>query len=155
MEIFLAWGLKRWGAYEMRYSIFNGDEGPNPRSHVRVTLFHLYRDSGRTLQDWSLWRTWVESLHPGLLKLCEIDRADLAADASLMETFHQRLCSAEKERRPAFVTFGQKDLLEPKRKVLARQERATRRFNRAPSRAVMLAEKRARYFPWLERVRHE
>lgn len=94
---------------------------------------------------------WVGRLHPGLLKLCDLSGEDLAVDPNLMSTFHERLRAAERERRPAFVTFGQKDLLERKGKVLTRQRRVRERFNRESSpRAAMLAEKRARYFPWLE-----
>lgn len=150
MEIYLDWALKHVDAYEMRHDLFNGDERPDPSVHVRVSLFHLYSDAGRDLGEWPRWKTWVDRLHPGLLKLSGIKRSDLAADASLMKPFHERLRVVEKERRPAHVTFGQKDLLEPKRKVLARQKDAHERINQPPSpRAIMLREKRAHYFPWL------
>jgi hypothetical protein len=151
MEVFLDWALKHVDAYEMRHDLFNGDERPNPSIHVRVSLSHLYSDAGRDLGEWPRWKTWVDRLHPGLLRLTGITRSDLAEDASLIKTFHERLRVLEKERRPAHVTFGQKDLLEPKQKVLARQKDAHERINEPPSpRAIMLREKGARYFPWLE-----
>lgn len=154
MEVYLDWALKHVDAYEMRHDLFNGDDRPNPSMHVRVSLFHLYSDAGRALGDWPLWKTWVDRLHRGLLKLCGLKRKDLAADATLMKTFHERLRVVEKERRPAHVTFGQKDVLEPKRKVLARQHEVRKRIHGEPSpRAVMLAEKRAMYFPWLREKR--
>ena len=150
MELFLDWQMKRADAYEIRNDLFNGDERPNPSQHVRVTLFHLYRELDRTLGDWPRWPEWVAGLHPGLLELCELKAADLAARPGLMSVLHERLRAAEVERRPAFFTFGQKDLLEAKGTVLARQANAQARRDRAPSsHAVMLAEKRALYFPWV------
>jgi hypothetical protein len=139
MEAYLAWSM----------DLFNGEE--HPGHYVRTTLFHLYRANGRTLADWPLWKTWVGKLHPGLFDLTGIKRPDLAADAGLMHAFHERLQEEERERRPARVTFGQKDLLEPKEKVLARQAKVRDLINEPPSEhAQMMEEKRAKYFPWLE-----
>ena len=150
MESYLDWALEHEEAYETRNSIFNGDE--NPSALVRVTLFPLYRASGRSLGDWSRWRDWVGRLHPGLLGICNITPQALGDDPALMPTFHERLRAAERGRRPAFITFGQKDLLQPKRKVLARQKAVLCRKAtvRQDARAAMLAEKGARYFPWLD-----
>ncbi len=150
MESYLDWALKNDVAYEMRNDVFNGDE--NPTHHLRVTLFHLYRAAGRSLAEWPRWADWVRALHPGLLALCKIDREKLAADPDLMSVFHQRLRAAERERRPAFLTFGQRDLLEPKRKALARQRKAATRIHtkKQDDHAAMLRRKRAIYFPWLD-----
>jgi hypothetical protein len=151
MEAWLELGLKQDNAYELRFSIFNGDEHPNPNVHVRVTLFHLYRDAGRQLSDWPHWRKWVAKLHPGLFKLCKLTPDQLAADDSLIGTFHARLRRAERERRTAFVTFGQKDLLEPKARVLERQKHAQKRLDEKPtSSALEFHSKQAQYFPWLK-----
>lgn len=149
MEAYLALRMPALPAYEHRYCLYNGDERPNPNCHTRVTLTHLYAESGRTLQDWPLWRTWVERLHPKLLELTKLSREDLANDASLMPTFHERLCVIEKERRPEFLTFGEKDLTEPKKKVLARQKSARKRINKSQRGAVDFYALRNRYFPWL------
>ncbi len=149
MEAYLDWSLNHGNAYELRHSLFNGDARPSSASHVRITLSHLYEDAGRTLGAWPLWSAWVERLHPGLLELCGIERKDLAADPSLMTPFHERLRVHERERRPAFLTFGQKDLLEPKRKVLARQRAAQKQSESPSARGLMLEKKRAQYFPWL------
>ena len=154
MEVYLEWGLLHVDAYELRDDIYNGDDPPSRFNLARVTLAQLYREVGWTLADWPRWKAWVGRLHPGLLKLCELKAAELAADPNLMKTFHERLRVAERERRTAFVTSGQKDLLEPKRKVLARQNEARKRFHQEPTaHAKMLAEKRASYFPWLESKR--
>ncbi len=149
MELFLDWSLKHEDAYELRHSIFNS--APSPTVPVRVSLFHLYQQAGRELDEWSQWRVWVKRLHPGLLEMCGITQKQLSADASLMSTFHERLMAHEKERRPVRVTFGQKDLLEPKAIVLARQSQAQTKIERPPdAHALMLRERRASYFPWLE-----
>jgi hypothetical protein len=149
MEAYLAAQIDRAPAYELRHDLINGDEVPT--HHVRITLTQLYRHAGKSLQDWPLWRTWVGRLHPKLLAMTQLTTEKLATDSSLLPLFHERLLVLEKERRPAFVTFGQKDLTDSKEKVLARQERI---FNRKDSkqqaaRGAELLEKRRKYFPWL------
>ncbi len=66
-----------------------------------------------------------------------------------------------KERRlnvvhlqPAGISYGQRDLLEPRRQVLARQRKhlAWKPSGRHAEFARMLEEKRARYFPWVSKL---
>lgn len=148
MEAFLAWSVPRAEAYEVRYGLYNGDPAP---TLFRVTLFHIYARLGRKLSSWPLWSAWVSRLDAELLRITGISREDLRVDSDKLVEFEKNLRAAEEGRRPAGVTFGQRDVLEPKKKVLARQRRIID-HKPSPKQAAfskMLQTKRAHYFPWL------
>jgi hypothetical protein len=79
---------------------------------------------------------------------------ELADNADRIAVFEKRLRKAEKGLRPAGITYGQRDLLEPRRQVLARQRKhlAWKPPRRRAEFARMLEEKRARYFPWFSKL---
>jgi len=145
--------LEMADAYDLLYSIYNTD--PVPKNHARVTLWHMYQRLGRRLDSWNEWKRWVDRLHPRLLELTKMNASELAEDASSIVVFEKRLREAEQGLRPAGITYGQQDLLEPRRKVLARQRKhlSWKPPERQAEFARMLKEKRARYFPWLAQLR--
>jgi hypothetical protein len=152
-ESYLNRMTERTDAYNLLYYVYNTD--PVPTDPARVTLWHIYQRLGRHLDSWSGWKRWVQRLHPRLLQLTRMTAAELEADASRVVIFEKRLRQAEKGLRPAHITYGQRDLLEPRRKVLARQRKhlAWKPTGRHAEFARMLEEKRALYFPWLRQLR--
>jgi hypothetical protein len=148
-EAYLDAMVERVDAYNLRYSIYNGD--PEPTDPARVTLWHVYQKVGRRLGDWKNWKRWVRCLHPRLLELTRMSAQELEDDPDRVAVFEKRLREAEKGLRPAGITYGQRDLLEPRKKVLARQRKhlGWKPSGRHAEFARMLEEKRARCFPWL------
>jgi len=152
LEAYLDGMVERVDAYDLRYSIYNDE--PVPTHPARVTLWHVYQRVGRHLGDWKNWKRWVGRLHPRLLELTNMSAAELEDDADRIAVFEKRLHEAEKGLRPAGITYGQRDLLEPRRQVLARQRKhlAWKPSGRRAEFARMLEEKRARYFPWVSKL---
>jgi hypothetical protein len=148
-EAYLDAMVERVDAYTLRYSIYNGD--PEPTDLARVTLWHVYQKLGRRLGDWKNWKCWVRRLHPRLLELTKMSAEELEEDADRIAVFEKRLRGAENGLRPAGISYGQRDLLEPRRKVLGRQRKhlAWKPSGRRAEFARMLEEKRSSYFPWL------
>jgi hypothetical protein len=148
-EAYLDAMVERVDAYNLRYSIYNGD--PKPTDPARVTLWHIYQKVGRHLGDWTNWKRWVRRLHPRLLELTRMSVGELEDDPDRLAVFVKRLHKAEKGLRPAGITYGQRDLLEPRKKVLARQRKhlAWKPTGRHAEFKRMLEEKRNQYFPWL------
>jgi hypothetical protein len=149
LEAHLDGMIERADAYNLLYSIYNGEEVPT--HFARVTLWQVYRRLGRRLDSWKRWKRWVERLHPRLLELTRVSAPELAENADRIAVFEKRLRKVEKGLRPAGITYGQRDVLEPRRRVLARQRKhlAWKPAGRRAEFARMLEEKRARYFPWV------
>jgi hypothetical protein len=148
-EAYLDAMVERVDAYTLRYAIYNGE--PEPTNPARLTLWHVYQKVGRRCGDWKNWKRWVRRLHPRLLELTKMTAEELEEDPDRVAVFEKRLREAEKGLRPAGITYGQRDLLEPRKKVLARQRKhlAWKPTGRHAEFARMLEEKRNRYFPWL------
>jgi hypothetical protein len=148
-EAYLDYMLDRADSYSLRNHIYNGDREPS--NIARVTLWHIYRRLDRPLGSWPGWVRWVAGIHPKLFELTDMTAAELAHDAKRIVKFHRRLEAAEEGLRPAGVSYGLRDLLEPRRKVLARQRKHLR-WKPPQDQAALRAsfdEKRRHYFPWL------
>lgn len=120
--------LTRHGtAYDLLYSIYNGDRVP--RNTSRVTLSHFYAMLRKPLTAWNDWERWVKALHPNLFLVTGIRRSDLIANAELLPLFQERLAQERKRRTGSSgISFGQRDLVEGSAKVKRRHERENERL---------------------------
>jgi hypothetical protein len=146
-----ALGKRHVTAYELLFSIYNEDS-PEPTNRCRVTLWHFYSKLGRRLDEWEGWRTWVLWLHAGLLRVANVRRAELLANAGLLPGFYERLMrERERRSRGSGVTFGQPDLVDSERKVRKRHEALHLRHERWATRPNPLRDeintKMRTYFP--------
>lgn len=107
------------GSYDAMYTVANED--PEPTHHCRVTLYHCYRRLGRSMTDWSGWRSFVMGMHPKLCRMAKIDRESMLATPELLIEFQARLRRILNERtQGSGGTWGICDLLDSPSKVKKR-----------------------------------
>jgi hypothetical protein len=115
------------GSYEAMYTVANDD--PEPSNHCRVTLLHCYRRLGRSLSDWTGWRSFVMGMHPRLFRMARITRESMLADPGLLIEFQAKLRQILDERtQGSGGTWGICDLLDSPSKVKRRHAGTIRRF---------------------------
>lgn len=115
------------GSYDAMYKVANAD--PEPTIHQRVTLLHCYRRLGRSLRDWTGWRSFVMRINPRLFRMAKITRENMLADPGLLIEFQAKLRRILDERtQGSGGTWGICDLLDSPSKVKRRHAATIRGF---------------------------
>ncbi|PYT15110.1 MAG: hypothetical protein DMG59_15035 [Acidobacteria bacterium] len=100
---------------------------PRPKSRLDVTLYHIYRELGSSLEDWPLWSSFVKGFHLKVFQVTGISQQQLLRDPSLLRAFCERISRELDERLSAGVSRGERDLIESAAKVLRYQEDVARK----------------------------
>jgi hypothetical protein len=148
------WLRGRAPAYDLLPRIVNLDQPP--RNRYRVTLSHIYDKLDLTLSAWDGWSEFVRRLHPALLRIAGIRRAELASNAKLLPPFFQYISTEANRRRTSGVSRGQRDLVERPEVVAAAHAEIARRMeefrNENASRRARAQADLRKYFPFVNEL---
>jgi hypothetical protein len=80
-------------SYEVLPYIYNAIATPGDLQEV--TLYHIYRKLGKSLQEWRDWGRFIEGIEPQQLVLTGVPKEKLRRKPSLIRLFHLKSSKAE------------------------------------------------------------
>lgn len=108
METALEMGSAKAGwSFEQIWHIYKTEP---PRRRATVTLSHIYAALGRDLRSWERWAAFVEDVHPKILRLAGLKRAELLADPSRMDNLYRAIVVEREKRLTSGTSSGLRDL---------------------------------------------
>lgn len=99
-----------------------------PKLPHQVSLYHLYRELGKSLLEWPHWKRFVAGFHPKVLELAGITKAELQREPSLLRRLSEAITKERGRRLTAGVSFGESDLVDAPSKVRRRQDAVARKI---------------------------